>query len=465
MASFSGPFDPNLPDPDSVQLPAGAGGVNRDVRRAMTGVEGLTEQGILDEFNRLFLQEAPQNQGLGQIFSDLFTNRNMVGNMDPFNIGLPILRQLSEGGYTDTFSPLFTASTGGNNGGDNTSSDGAWPFQGGFGKNPFLNFIGDFGSPNVDTLNRFWSQYGPRLEEMGWGFARHHVDPKFQAPDGSYIDVIQGAGGQSPAWQWLVEGAGGSHGGGFSGGGGGGAIDSSLRNVAQPILGVGQSVSNQQNALADLLREQFDLANQKRTENQGRIDDLYSTLQERAAQSLEVNRDDPTIRPMTDAFTAQTKRTERDFVSDLAERMGPYATGAMTGQSRMMAESMGQRNAAFEAELMTRELQTRRDEISDALNSMAGVLSAEQVVDLQNKLGILDAAIQQNRTAADLSLGESDLNLRKYGIDVGAATAQDELGLRRYLGDLESVLARERLGFDIGSFNSQLLLQLLLAGG
>ena len=63
----------------------------------------------------------------------------------------------------------------------------------------------------------------------------------------------------------------------------------------------------------------------------------------------------------------------------------------------MASERAGQATGALQAELMGRELGSRRNEISQALNSMSGMLTADQEASLRQQLGLLDNSIAQQQ--------------------------------------------------------------------
>lgn len=146
------------------------------------------------------------------------------------------------------------------------------------------------------------------------------------------------------------------------------------------------------------------------TDPGGKWDALYEQLMKRSKQGLELDPNDPIIRAQTDAYNAQGERARRNFLSSQAEKSSPYATGAQLGQERMSAENLGQNNAGFQAQLMGRELTSRREEIQNALSQMGGMLSDAQRLALQKELGYLNDA-----TA-------------RYGIGTQAQTAADRLG-------------------------------------
>lgn len=177
--------------------------------------------------------------------------------------------------------------------------------------------------------------------------------------------------------------------------------------------------------------------------NKARNDELYNTLQTRATQSLDLNPNDPIIKGQTTAYNANADRAKSAYLSDLAEKVGPLAN--MGGETRLANEQYGRDTGAFQAELMGRELTSRRAEISDALNGMRGMLTADQQQSLQRELGLLDNAISQQQVA---NQGRS--------IDVTS-----QLGNRNADTDLlRAILQNQQFGQQLGQnqdqFNAQL---------
>lgn len=128
-----------------------------------------------------------------------------------------------------------------------------------------------------------------------------------------------------------------------------------------------------------------------------RATDLYNTLLSRSNQSLSVGANDPTIRAQTDAYSAAQDRSSRDYLSNLAEKAGPYAN--LRGETRLASEQAGQNTAGFQAQLMGNELEARRTEIQNALMQMGGILSKDQSTALQAELANLDAALKRQGLA------------------------------------------------------------------
>lgn len=146
----------------------------------------------------------------------------------------------------------------------------------------------------------------------------------------------------------------------------------------------------------------------------GTGDALIQQLMLRAQQGLNVNRNDPTVRAQVDPFAANVERSRRNYVSDVAERSGPYAN--IRGEERMAAERAGQQTGAFEAEIIGREVAARRDEIQQALLLWGNQLTNDQRMALEREL----AQLQDRARTADRSQANDqflrELALREYGL-------------------------------------------------
>lgn len=165
-----------------------------------------------------------------------------------------------------------------------------------------------------------------------------------------------------------------------------------------------------------------DILSQMRTEMQqreaadaGRRDTLYKHLEDRAGQALNFDGSDPIVKAQTDAFRAQQDRSQRDYLSNVAERGGPDAN--LRGEQRMAAEKTGQATSGFQAELMGRELGSRRAEIADSLHQQGGILSQDQQIQLQQQLGLIDQNMRQQ--GVDNDWKKAMLNNDQFMADLG----------------------------------------------
>jgi hypothetical protein len=138
----------------------------------------------------------------------------------------------------------------------------------------------------------------------------------------------------------------------------------------------------------------------------GRADDLYSMLMQRAQQGLNVNPKDEIIRNQVDSFGANEERSRRNYLNEVAEQAGPIAN--TSAERRSSAEKVAQDTAGFQAQLMGRELEARRNEIAQALFMMGSLLTDEQRMNLQRQLALLENALGKD-TLAERSR-EFDIN-------------------------------------------------------
>lgn len=237
------------------------------------------------------------------------------------------------------------------------------PFTGQSNYRDLLNQLNsNGGAPGTDAFGKITGQYTSALGLTGGpgnGFNYGQLDPgrsKVYVPGGYDLKYENG--------QWVAHQEG--PGPGESGGGGQGGFGGSFSSGGSG----GQ-----------------------------RFDELYNILMGRAQQGLNVNRTDPAVRGQADAFAANQDRSRRNYLGDQAEKMSPYATGAMRGQERMTAEHTGQAQGEFESQLMGREITAKRDEIQNALSQMGSMLSDQQRLELQGQLA------QMNDAVARLGLG------------------------------------------------------------
>lgn len=242
--------------------------------------------------------------------------------------------------------------------------------------------------------------------------------------------------------------------GGNSGGGGG--WQDILRQVSEQNAFYRQMVEQEQARLAEERARQAALE----AERKARADALYNTLLTRSQQGLNIpsrentSPNDPNgnIYGQVDLYKAAQDRAHRDYISDLAEATGPLYNDR--GEKRMLAESGGQNVANFQSDLISRELQTRRDEIAGALSGMAGMLSADQAAGLQKELAGYDQAIrlQQARLGGMESEIRRGLGMGSLENELMRALMQNQqfysdLGLRtRTQDDYYDLVRRGRIG-------------------
>lgn len=191
------------------------------------------------------------------------------------------------------------------------------------------------------------------------------------------------------------------------------------------------------------------------TTNQGTQDVVRNSYLQQATQGTVVDRNDANFKQQLDPFVAHQDRARRQYESEQAERLSAQGlgnSGAMQNERRLGAERAGQASGAFESQLVTRELENRRDEIKESLAGLRGMISDDQTRALQKQLAELDAAIKREGIAAGVATAGSELALKdKLGtgglsVDLMRALLQNQqygAGLNQ---DQNQFL--DRLGFD-----------------
>jgi hypothetical protein len=197
------------------------------------------------------------------------------------------------------------------------------------------------------------------------------------------------------------------------------------------------------------------------TTNQGTQDVVRNSYLQQATQGTTVDRNDPNFRQQLDPFNAAQERQRRQYLSEQAERMSAQGlgnSGAMQQEARVASERAGQASGLFESQLVQQELKTKRDEIQNALQSLGGMISQDQQMQLQKQLADLDAALRREGFGVQSSLGQGDLGLRR------------ELGMGGLNIDLMRLLQSgdqfdKDLGFRIGDreayWNNNAILSLM----
>lgn len=176
---------------------------------------------------------------------------------------------------------------------------------------------------------------------------------------------------------------------------------------------------------------------------------LTRQLMERMRQDLTFDRNDPAVKAQSDAYSANAERARRDYLSDSAESKSPYATGAMRGEERMTAEKLGQDTGNFEAQLMSRELTARREQIQSALDSMGAQLTEGERQQLQRELAQLDAATRNHATDSQ--------NAQFYaGLSQSDKHFYDQLSQQDRLAYMDDAFRRSQLGQNDTQFRDTL---------
>lgn len=151
------------------------------------------------------------------------------------------------------------------------------------------------------------------------------------------------------------------------------------------------------------------------TTNQGTQDAVRNSWLAQATQGTTVDPNDPNIKQQVDPFAAAQERSRRDYESQQAERLsakGLGNSGALENERRYGMERAGQATGAFKSQLIGQELQNRRKEIQDALNSLGDTISNDQKNALTKQLADLDATIKREGIAAGVNMNSADNSVR-----------------------------------------------------
>lgn len=155
--------------------------------------------------------------------------------------------------------------------------------------------------------------------------------------------------------------------------------------------------------------------------------DLYNQLVQRSNQSLSIDpQTDAVIRPQVDAFAAQQDKESRHALDSIAESAGPYASGTLMGQRRMLAENAAQSTNALQAQLVQNELTSRRQEIQNALQERGSMLSQQDQLSLQRELSLINDQLQKASAKNQYMLGLGSLGLGQQQIN----SANDQFNAR-----------------------------------
>lgn len=153
------------------------------------------------------------------------------------------------------------------------------------------------------------------------------------------------------------------------------------------------------------------------------FDAFYQQLLNRSNQSLTVNPEDPAIRAQTEAFRNEQTRGSRENLAAIAERAGPNTN--IGAETRHAGELVGQNTAGFQAQLMGREVESRRQEIAQALAGMAGQLGVEE----QSRLRQEDQDLQKRQLQLGSQLSAAQLQLSN---ELGRQNASQAEWLRAF---------------------------------
>lgn len=122
---------------------------------------------------------------------------------------------------------------------------------------------------------------------------------------------------------------------------------------------------------------------------------------------------DPVYQQATNAYSGQQQRAAERERNAIAERMaasGQANSGAMDSRLLGAEQQRGENEASFAGELAVREMERQRDEIMQALQIGASMMTEEDRLALTEKLGLINAELQRQsitnqNTQAQQNLG------------------------------------------------------------
>ncbi len=133
--------------------------------------------------------------------------------------------------------------------------------------------------------------------------------------------------------------------------------------------------------------------------------------------------DDPTIKAQADAYAVQQTRASEAQRAQAAERLaaqGLGSSGAADTTYSDLLERQGENQGTFNAGLLGKELQDRRQQLIQAASIAGNTLNAEQARALQKELADLDAQIRREGIAAQGSIAGAANATQQYGINTNA---------------------------------------------
>lgn len=129
-------------------------------------------------------------------------------------------------------------------------------------------------------------------------------------------------------------------------------------------------------------------------------DGLVQQLQQFINQSPVDVSTNPAYRGAIDAYNAQQQRGAESTRNAIAERMaasGQTNSGAYDAQLLKAEQQADLNKASFAGDLGYRALESQRDDILQALQIGAGLMTAEQEMALREKLGMINAELSQQQ--------------------------------------------------------------------
>lgn len=182
------------------------------------------------------------------------------------------------------------------------------------------------------------------------------------------------------------------------------------------------------------IQAQFNAQPQK-TPIQGAYQDALLSVLGRSQQTPSLS--DPTLAPQAEVFRVQQQRSQERNRKQQAERaaaQGYSDSGFLENRIEKGIQEQNFNTANFNANLIGRELDARRQELLAALQLASATGDGEAQRELQTRLAQVSAMMQQQGLNLQGQLGFGDLALRAALGEMGNNQFYDSLGINTALG-------------------------------
>lgn len=146
--------------------------------------------------------------------------------------------------------------------------------------------------------------------------------------------------------------------------------------------------------------------------------------------------DDPILGPQAEVYRVQQQRNQERNRRSAAERAaatGLSSSGALDRKIEQGVQAQRFNTAQYNANLLGRELERRRNELLSALQLASATGNQEATRELQARLAQVSAQMQQQGLNLQGQLGRGDLDLRMLQTLLGNDQFYDQLGINTAL--------------------------------
>lgn len=175
----------------------------------------------------------------------------------------------------------------------------------------------------------------------------------------------------------------------------------------------------------------MDMQNQRMKQQAAWSDQMRSNIMDRYNKaSGPVDMNDPRLASQLQVHRAETDRALNRGREAMAARGATMGTpqGASDAYLQSSYENMGRDNAAFASNLQAQEYDKNRQEIQQALQLGAGILTGDENRALQNKLTEINQSIDLLGTNNQFALGSQGLGLEQQRINNQNSQFYDNMG-------------------------------------